>query len=64
MSMGKEGLSNSVGDVPNLGSSMPVIPRGDPDMLLKVQVFFILIVFYHLTSYHINSFFFHINSVF
>ncbi|GJX36996.1 transcriptional corepressor LEUNIG-like protein isoform X2 [Tanacetum coccineum] len=39
MSMGKDGLSNSVGDVvPNLGSSMPVLPRGDPDMLLKLKM--------------------------
>ncbi|KVH87806.1 LisH dimerization motif-containing protein [Cynara cardunculus var. scolymus] len=38
ISMGKDGLSNSVGDVvPNLGSSMPVLPRGDPDMLLKAS---------------------------
>ncbi|PWA55130.1 LisH dimerization motif-containing protein [Artemisia annua] len=36
ISMGKDGLSNSVSDVvPNLGSSMPALPRGDPDMLLK-----------------------------
>ncbi|KAK1407998.1 hypothetical protein QVD17_39627 [Tagetes erecta] len=38
MSMGKDGLSNLVGDVPNLGSSMPVLPRGDPDMLLKLKM--------------------------
>ncbi|GJZ79666.1 hypothetical protein Tco_0644503, partial [Tanacetum coccineum] len=36
MGIGKDGLSNSVGDVvPNLGSSMHVLPRGDPDVLLK-----------------------------
>uniref|UniRef100_A0A166EQH5 Uncharacterized protein n=1 Tax=Daucus carota subsp. sativus TaxID=79200 RepID=A0A166EQH5_DAUCS len=38
MSMGKDGLSNSVGDVvPNVGSPLqhPTLPRGDPDMLLK-----------------------------
>ena len=39
MNMGKDGLSNSVGDVvPNIGSTLqhPSLPRGDPDMLLKV----------------------------
>lgn len=40
MSMGKDGLSNSVGDVvPNIGSPLQggcVIPRGDQDMLIKV----------------------------
>jgi len=41
MSLGKEGLANSVGDlVPNVGSPLqagcPVLPRGDADMLLKV----------------------------
>ena len=39
--MSKDGLSNSVGDVvPNLGSPLqagcPVMPRADPDMVLKV----------------------------
>ncbi|KAL8256271.1 hypothetical protein R6Q59_031338 [Mikania micrantha] len=38
MSMGKDSLSNAVGDVPNLGSSMPVLTRGDPDMLLKLKM--------------------------
>lgn len=41
MSMGKDGLSNSVGDVvPNIGSPLqsgcPSLTRADPDMLLKV----------------------------
>ncbi|KAE9459168.1 hypothetical protein C3L33_08928, partial [Rhododendron williamsianum] len=41
MSLGKDGLTNPVGDVvPNIGSPLqagcPVLPRGDPDMLLKV----------------------------
>ena len=39
-SMGKDNLSNSMGDVTNIGSSLqagcPVLPRGDTDMLLKV----------------------------
>lgn len=39
MSMGKDGLSSSVGDIPNVGSSMPVLPRGDPDMLIKVTFY-------------------------
>ena len=44
MSLGKEGLANSVGDlVPNVGSPLqagcPVLPRGDADMLLKVWPF-------------------------
>lgn len=37
--MGKDGLSNSAGDVvPNVGSPLqhPALPRGDPDILLKV----------------------------
>ena len=43
ISMGKDGLSNSMGDVvPNLGSSMHVLPRGDPNMLLKVPFFNLL----------------------
>lgn len=41
MSMGKDGLTNSVGDVvPNIGSPLqagcPVLPRADPEMLMKV----------------------------
>lgn len=41
MSLGKDGLTNPAGDVvPNIGSPLqagcPVLPRGDPDMLLKV----------------------------
>ena len=40
MSLGKDGLSNSVGDVPNVGSPLqagcPVLPRADTDMLIKV----------------------------
>lgn len=39
MSLGKDGLSNSAGDVvPNVGSPLqhPALPRGDPDILLKV----------------------------
>ena len=59
MSMGKDGLSNSVGDVvPNLGSSMPGLPRPDPDMLLKVPfvnlyivVFFIKVL---ISSVHLK----------
>ncbi|CAK9179219.1 unnamed protein product [Ilex paraguariensis] len=43
LSMGKDSLSNSVGDViPNVGSPLqtgcPVLPRGDPDMLLKMKI--------------------------
>lgn len=49
MSMGKDGFSNPVGDVPNLGSSMPVIPRGDPEMLLKVPAFFFISTLLFLT---------------
>ncbi|KAG6770686.1 hypothetical protein POTOM_026375 [Populus tomentosa] len=42
MSIGKDGLTNSVGDViPNVGSPLqtggPLLSRGDPDMLMKVQ---------------------------
>lgn len=41
LSMGKDGLSNPVGDVvPNVGSPLqagcPVLNRADPDMLMKV----------------------------
>lgn len=40
MSMGKDGLSNSVGDVvPNIGSPLQagcVLPRGDQEMIIKV----------------------------
>lgn len=40
LSMGKDSLSNSMGDVTNIGSSLqagcPVLPRGDTEMLLKV----------------------------
>ena len=40
MSLGKDGLTNSVGDVvPNIGSPLQaVLPRGDPDMLIKVPL--------------------------
>lgn len=43
MSMGKDALSNSVGDVvPNIGSPMqagcPVLPRTDPEILMKVSI--------------------------
>lgn len=41
MNLGKDGLSNSVGDVvPNIGSTLqhPSLPRGDPDMLLKLKM--------------------------
>ncbi|XP_022892870.1 transcriptional corepressor LEUNIG isoform X1 [Olea europaea var. sylvestris] len=43
MSMGKDGLSNSVGDVvPNIGSPLqsgcPSLTRADPDMLLKLKM--------------------------
>ncbi|GAY60168.1 hypothetical protein CUMW_199910 [Citrus unshiu] len=42
MSLGKDGLSNSVGDVvSNVGSPLPagghLLPRGDTDMLIKVS---------------------------
>lgn len=45
-SMGKDGLSNSVGDVvPNMSSPSqgpcPVLPRGDQDILLKVPYLFL-----------------------
>lgn len=44
--MGKDGLSNSVGDVvPNMSSPSqgpcPVLPRGDQDILLKVPHLFL-----------------------
>lgn len=47
MSLGKDGLGSSVGDVlPNVGSSLqpggPLLPRGDTDMLLKVCPVFLL----------------------
>lgn len=50
MSIGKDGLSNSVGDVvPNVGSPLqagcPVLSRGDTDMLIKV-----IIWVYHFIS--------------
>ncbi|KAJ4899179.1 Transcriptional corepressor LEUNIG [Raphanus sativus] len=43
MSLGKDGLGSSVGDVlPNVGSSLqpggPLLPRGDTDMLLKLKM--------------------------
>lgn len=43
MSLGKEGLANSAGDLdPNIGSPLqagcPVLPRGDADMLLKLKM--------------------------
>nr|GEW52074.1 hypothetical protein [Tanacetum cinerariifolium] len=38
MSMGKDGLSASVGDIPNVGSPIPGLPRGDTDMLLKLKM--------------------------
>ena len=43
MSLGRDGLTNSVGDiVPNIGSPLqagcPVLPRGDQDMLIKVPL--------------------------
>lgn len=53
MGLGKDGLSNPIGDVvPNFGSSLqaggPILPRGDTDMLIKVffsfQVIFLFAV--------------------
>ncbi|KAH6836760.1 transcriptional corepressor LEUNIG [Perilla frutescens var. hirtella] len=43
LSMGKDGLSNSVGDVvPNIGSPLQagcaVLPRADPEMLMKLKI--------------------------
>lgn len=43
MGLGKDGLSNSVGDVvPNVGSPLqaacPVLPRGDTEILMKVII--------------------------
>lgn len=43
LSMGKDGLTNSVGDVvPNIGSPLPagcpVVPRADPEMLMKLKI--------------------------
>ncbi|XP_057505079.1 transcriptional corepressor LEUNIG-like isoform X2 [Actinidia eriantha] len=43
MSLGKDGLTNSAGDVvPNIGSPLqagcPVLPRGDQDMLIKLKM--------------------------
>jgi hypothetical protein len=45
MGLGKDALTNSVGDVvPNVGSPLqagaPLLTRGDTDMLLKVLLFF------------------------
>jgi len=42
MALGKDGQLSSVGEVvPNVGSPVqvgcPVLPRGDPDMLMKVH---------------------------
>ncbi|XP_019057600.1 PREDICTED: transcriptional corepressor LEUNIG-like [Tarenaya hassleriana] len=41
MNLGKDGSLNSVGDVPNIGSAIqpgcPPLPRGDPEMLIKLQ---------------------------
>ena len=43
MGLGKDGLSNSVGDVvPNISplqAGSPLMPRGDTDMLMKVLLF-------------------------
>jgi hypothetical protein len=44
MGLGKDALTNSVGDVvPNVGSPLqagaPLLTRGDTDMLLKVLLF-------------------------
>lgn len=58
MSLGKDPLSNSIGDIiPNMGSPMQVngagLPRGDPDMLLKVLLLLnchILLSFFFTTS--------------
>lgn len=36
ISMGKDGISSSVGDIPNVGSPIPGLPRGDTEMMLKV----------------------------
>ncbi|KAJ9702488.1 hypothetical protein PVL29_004299 [Vitis rotundifolia] len=42
MSLGKDGPSNSIGDVPNVGSPLqagcPVLPRGDTEMLIKLKM--------------------------
>ncbi|KAL6985341.1 hypothetical protein U1Q18_018717, partial [Sarracenia purpurea var. burkii] len=43
MNLGKDGLANSVGDVvSNVGSPLqagcPVLPRGDPDTLMKIRI--------------------------
>lgn len=43
MNLGKDGLSNSVGDVvPNVGSPLPagghLLPRGDTDVLIKLKM--------------------------
>ncbi|GAB4854151.1 hypothetical protein Ancab_022736 [Ancistrocladus abbreviatus] len=43
ISLGKDGLVNTVGDViPNVGSPLqagcPVLPRGDPDVLIKLKM--------------------------
>ncbi|XP_076916000.1 transcriptional corepressor LEUNIG-like [Bidens hawaiensis] len=38
ISMGKDCISSSVGDIPNVGSPIPGLPRGDTDMLLKIKM--------------------------
>lgn len=42
MNLGKDGPSNSIGDVPNVGSPLQpgcaVLPRGDTEMLMKVII--------------------------
>lgn len=65
MSMGKDGLSNSVGDVvPNIGSPLqagcPVLPRADPEMLMKVPFdsSFSGLIFHLIISWIILLFFF------
>lgn len=54
LSFGKDGQLNSVGDVSNVGSPVqvvsPVLPRADPDMLLKVLLFLCLRIWQFLLS--------------
>lgn len=54
LSFGKDGQLNSVGDVSNVGSPVqvgsPVLPRADPDMLLKVLLFLSLRIWQFVLS--------------
>lgn len=56
MSMGKDGLANSVGDVSALQAGMSVLPRGDSDILMKVLfVLLNILIFYPFLSWRRNK---------